>query len=430
MPRFFIHLFSLLLTLTAFAQVAFPPPTQFNSGYSLPATPTPLPRGELFIWLDVVALALALGVAAWLALRRRSRRGLVILTIVSLLYFGFYRHGCICTVGAIQNVAQALGNSGYLLPASVALFFLLPLLVAFFAGRAFCSGVCPLGAMQELVVVRPLRVPRPLQQALGVLPFAYLGIAVLAAATGSAFLICQYDPFVLFFRHSGSATMLVTGIAFLLIGTVIGRPYCRFLCPYGALLRLVAPFTHWRVAITQKDCVNCRLCHDACPYGAILPPTPDTPGGERREGKARLALLLLALPLFTGAGALLGQQASPTLARLHLTVRTAELVWLADNGMIDETTLEVAAFRATSESTASLYARAKGIRKQYAVGSLFFGAWLGLVVGVQLVALSLRRRREHYEIDQGLCLACGRCYAACPLAKAPASQPTASGGAP
>ena len=74
-----------------------------------------------------------------------------------------------------------------------------------FFGRTFCAAVCPLGAVQELVAVRPVKVPRWLDQALGLLAYVYLGAAVMFAATGTAFLICRYDPFVGFFRRSPAA---------------------------------------------------------------------------------------------------------------------------------------------------------------------------------------------------------------------------------
>ena len=54
-------------------------------------------------------------------------------------------------------------------------------LVALFFGRAFCGGVCPLGAIQELVVLKPVQVPRRLDNALGLLKYVYLGLAILLA---------------------------------------------------------------------------------------------------------------------------------------------------------------------------------------------------------------------------------------------------------
>jgi ferredoxin len=196
---------------------------------------------------------------------------------------------------------------------------------------------------------------------------------------------------------------------------VVGRPYCRFLCPYGALLRLLAPLARWPVQITRGECVNCHLCANACPYGAIHPPTPEATI-PRRDGRTRLALLLLLLPVLVAAGAFLVRQAAPVLARLHPAVRTAEQVYLSDKGVLDDAAAPRAtAFAASGAEVDTLRARAARVQRQFDAGSLLLGAWLGLVVGIKLIALAVRRRRAVYGIDPAACVACGRCYASCPL---------------
>ena len=84
-----------------------------------------------------------------------------------MAYFGFYREGCVCPIGSIQNVAVALTDPQYSIPMVVTATFFLPLVMAVFFGRAFCGGVCALGAMQELVLVKPVQVPPRLDRALG-----------------------------------------------------------------------------------------------------------------------------------------------------------------------------------------------------------------------------------------------------------------------
>ena len=42
------------------------------------------------------------------------------------------------------------------------------------------------------------------------------------------------------------------------------------------------------------------------------------------------------------------------------------------------------------------------------------GAWIGLVIGVKLIHLSIRRRRTEYEPDRANCVSCGRCFWYCP----------------
>jgi len=263
----------------AFAAARFPPP-DFESGYQVPRPTYPDARA---IWLDaadVAVLAAALSVAAWLALKKRSRNGMVALSVFSLAYFGFYRGGCICPIGAIQNVTLALADSRYAVPVSAVLFFVLPLLFALLFGRVFCGGVCPLGAMQDLALLRPVAVPLGAQKALGLLPVAYLGAAVLFSALGTMYLICRYDPFVAFFRFAGPFYMLVAGGIVLLLSTFIGRPYCRFLCPYRVLLGLCSRVAWRHATITPDECIVCSLCEGECPFGAIRKPTPEGAGGE------------------------------------------------------------------------------------------------------------------------------------------------------
>ncbi len=213
----------LLIAQSAFTAQRFPPP-DFEGGHQLPTTATPAPRALTMEYVDLAVLVAGLGIASWLALRRRSRKGVVALSLFSLAYFGFYRAGCLCVIGSIQNVALALGDHSYVLPLFVIGFFALPLLVALFFGRSFCAGVCPHGAIQDLVLIKPVKVPGWVEHALSVVPFVYLGAGVLFAATGSTFLICRYDPFVPLFRLSGSFGILLLGGAFLLLGMFVGRP--------------------------------------------------------------------------------------------------------------------------------------------------------------------------------------------------------------
>jgi polyferredoxin len=243
-----------------------------GGGYQTPTVQRPLPRLWWLQILDVTLLVAAMALTVRIVVTRRKRRWLVGLSIGSLLYFGFYREGCICPIGSIQNVAVALADPKYSIPMVATAVFSLPLVVAMFFGRAFCGGVCPLGAIQELVVVKPVQVPKRLDQALGLLKYVYLGLAVAFAVKPELtrdFLICRFDPFVGFFRMSGPPHMLMIGGGFLVLGMFVGRPYCRYLCPYGGLLSWVTRLAKRGVTITPDKELDCGLCNQACPYGAI-----------------------------------------------------------------------------------------------------------------------------------------------------------------
>jgi polyferredoxin len=105
--------------------------------------------------------------------------------------------------------------------------------VTLFFGRSFCAGVCPLGAVQDAVLLRPVRVPEWLEASLRLLAWLYLSLAVLYAALGSALIICRYDPFVAFFRFNANPAMWVISLSMLLLSVFVGRPYCRFSVPAG-----------------------------------------------------------------------------------------------------------------------------------------------------------------------------------------------------
>ncbi len=276
-----IFLIAVLGSGVLFAQYQQEPP-EFGDSYTLPTPTHPEPRAAWIRTLDIIMLIVGLALGAWLALKRRSRNGVIALSIGAIAYFGFYRKGCICPIGSIQNVALALVDPQYMISMGVIVFFFLPLAAALLFGRVFCGGVCPFGAIQDLVLLWPKKVSQKLDMALGWLPYIYLGLALLFAVWGfylkigefqiqldRRFLICEWDPFIGIFRLSGSFHMLLIGAGFILAGMFFGRPYCRWLCPYGKILSILSRFAWKNVELKPKKERECSVFDSACPYGAI-----------------------------------------------------------------------------------------------------------------------------------------------------------------
>jgi ferredoxin len=399
------------------AEQRFPPP-DFESGYVQPVAQFPSARALWLVWADVAVLVAALALASHLALRKRSRKGLVALSLFSVAYFGFYREGCICSIGAGQNVALALFDARYVLPLSALVFFVAPLVTALFFGRTFCAAVCPHGALQDLVLVKPVTVPRWLESGLGVIPYAYLGVGLLLAATGSTFLICRYDPFVPIFRMTGSFSLLALGAAFLVVGLFVGRPYCRFLCPYGALLRVASAVSKWTVRITPDQCTQCRLCEKACPFGQIREPAPvPTQVSVLKTERRRLARVLLVVPIMmVGMGWLGSHFAGRAAATLHPDVALADL-YLQEQAQPSTNALPVVTghrLNRAGQTASTLLPAAAEKRRAFAWGGWVLGAGLGLVVAARLLGLSIWRRQSDWVPDRGGCVACARCFLSCP----------------
>ncbi|MBI2433508.1 MAG: 4Fe-4S binding protein [Candidatus Hydrogenedentes bacterium] len=395
------------------AEMRFPPP-DFQTEYRIPDLYTPAPATTNGVF-DALMLFAALCITTWLVFRARSRRGLFLMSIFSLAYFGFYRTGCICPVGSTQNVLAGIFVPDVGVSIVVLSFFVMPLLFSLFFGRVFCASVCPLGAIQELVAIAPIRISPALDRTLGLGRYLYLGLATVGVATGAGFLICRYDPFVGLYRLGHSYGMLLAGGVILLLGVFIARPYCRFLCPYGVLLGWMSRFSKWHLDIPPSPCVSCRLCENSCPYNAIDMPTPAHLVEDPIKGKRRLRYILFASPLIIAMGAVGGYSIYEPLSRVHPTVALSERVALEDLGRVQGDILESRTFRASEKTVETLHGEALGLRDVFKKAGAWLGGFMALIICLKLIELSTVPKREVYTPHKETCFSCGRCYPYCPV---------------
>ena len=100
---------------------------------------------------------------------------------------------------------------------------------------------------------------------------------------------------------------------------------------------------------------------------------------------------------------------------MHATVRLAERNYLEETDEVEGTTDASLAFRATGRESKDLYEEASNIRAEFGFGGWFFGGFIGMMIGLKLIAVSVWRKRTDYEAGRAGCLACGRCYKYCPI---------------
>jgi polyferredoxin len=157
--------------------------------------------------------------------------------------------------------------------------------IAFLFRKAFCSWLCPVGTLSEYlwklgrkVFRRNFRLPRWVDLPLRGLKYLLLGFFVWAVSSMSAKAIAAFmqSPYGIvadvkmlnFFRFLGETGLIVLGVL-VLASVLIQNFWCRYLCPYGALLGLASTFSPLRIQRNPATCIDCAKCAKACP--AALP---------------------------------------------------------------------------------------------------------------------------------------------------------------
>ncbi len=160
------------------------------------------------------------------------------------------------------------------------------LLIAFLAAswvfrKSFCGWLCPVGTVSEYLwrlgqqtFGRNFRLPRALDIGLRGLKYSLLGLFLYAVGGMSvsairAFLEGPYGivddvKMLNFFRLLGVAGGTV--VALLVVASVLVQNFwCRYLCPYGALMGLVGMASPLRIRRETQLCIDCGKCARACP---------------------------------------------------------------------------------------------------------------------------------------------------------------------
>jgi ferredoxin len=416
MPRRILAALAFYLALAILpAQDRFPRP-DFRSGYTEPEISQPAPRGWVWQAVDIAVLLVCLTASALALYRFRSRLLLACVAALSTAYFGFMRRGCLCPVGSVQNLAAALLGGGQGAGIHAALLFILPLAASLLLGRVYCGGVCPFGAVQDFLLVKPLRPPRALDQTLSLVPGLFLGLAVLGAATGTGFLICRLDPFVGLFRFSFTSIGLAMSVVVGILSVFIARPYCRWLCPYGALHALAARLSLRHIQVSPADCVECRLCETSCPQDAIRPPGKEPRSGERAEARRRMERHIAFLALYVAGGVALGLMARSLLRALHPAI-ALERALASESSLERGSSLATATFLASGKSIEAMAEEAAAARRHIDIGMLLYGAFAGLLAWAAIAKAMKHKRKPGYDVDPWRCVSCGRCLSTCPVGR-------------
>ena len=147
--------------------------------------------------------------------------------------------------------------------------------------KAFCSWLCPIGTLSEWLwqggqelfgrnFVLPKWLDIPLRSLKYILMFLFVWLVVsmstadLRAFLGSPYGLVADVKMLDFFRAAGNVTIWVCS-ALVILSVLTKNFWCRYLCPYGALMGLVSTLSPTRITRDPISCIDCGKCTKACP---------------------------------------------------------------------------------------------------------------------------------------------------------------------
>lgn len=214
---------------------------------------------------------------------RRTRhviQGLFLALIVAGV-FVFHRNLEVwCPFGGVECLSLYLHTGKMLCALGASNFFILAAILVLTLGlkRVFCGYMCPLGTLAEGMRclarrwgIKPVATPARVDRLLSLIPVAVLALVLWWTFAATELIVRPADPC---FALIGTGTneevpwTAYTALGLLVVGSLfVSMPFCRWVCPLGAVLNAFSRFGLTRIHRDTGTCVDCGRCSKACPMG-------------------------------------------------------------------------------------------------------------------------------------------------------------------
>jgi polyferredoxin len=185
----------------------------------------------------------------------------------------------ICPFGGVVSVYQFITTGTFVHKVHSASFILMWIVFALtlFVGPVFCGWVCPFGSIQEWfgklgkkIFKRRFNrfIPYKVDRILRYLRYGMLGWVVYMTAVTGTLVFADIDPYFALFNFWTSEVAIggvIILIAVLLLSLLVERPFCKYACPYGAVLGVFNLFRIFKIRRNPSTCINCKACDRTCP---------------------------------------------------------------------------------------------------------------------------------------------------------------------
>ena len=154
----------------------------------------------------------------------------------------------------------------------VIVFFL-----AILFGPVFCGWICPLGSFQEWIGKIGHKifkkkynhfVPVKIDKVLRYSRYFVLAMTVFVIARSGQLLFANIDPYNALFKfwseEVATLALVILGLT-ILFSLFVERPWCKYACPYGALLGLTNKISIFKIRRSKDTCISCKKCNQVCP---------------------------------------------------------------------------------------------------------------------------------------------------------------------
>lgn len=189
--------------------------------------------------------------------------------------------------------------------------FIVVLVITFLLGRIYCSSICPLGTLQDIISRIAIFFKKnkyfSMLNDFKLLKYSILTLTLVSLFSGSLVLLNLLDPFSLSGKIFSNIFRLIlipvnniaaitleqfniykiypievkalswlaivfSGSVLFIIGVISfskGRLFCNTICPVGTLLGLTSRFSLYKITIDQNECEACNMCETVCKAGCI-----------------------------------------------------------------------------------------------------------------------------------------------------------------
>lgn len=227
-------------------------------------------KGRLRLAVQIVFFALIALIAVNHSLAEAGK-GLPVISEASL--------HAVCPFGGVVSIYQFLTTGTYVKKTHESSFILMWIVfgLALLMGPVFCGWVCPFGTFQEWLGKLGKRIfkkrfnriiPYKIDRILRYLRYVVLAWVVIMTAVSATLIFADYDPyFALFNFWTGEVAItgfIVLGIV-VLLSLFIERPFCKYGCPYGAVLGIFNLFRIFGIKRNESTCIDCKACDKNCP---------------------------------------------------------------------------------------------------------------------------------------------------------------------